>query len=299
MTAVPGTVSKSTKLSYRAWLFMQHAEQTEFKDFARLVLAGGPDNMWVGKGLEPDQVCREVEHLYASKRSVVRDYHVEQARAAIVAYKDDKKSVDKLIEERDDLEKASREELEGVVSEALVEAEKEHGVEIVRGSDKTEPPSSEKIAAGGLLRTVCAWVNGRTGRKCSRIAVTGQAVCDIHGGMYLEPEEMREILKRGQEKMLAVSGQAIDAIVDVMENSTNDMVRLKGAELILDRAGFRPKTDAEAMAGASQAQKPTQGPAVIIRERLHNLGKHDRDDEAAAQQRETIVHVITDKDENQ
>lgn len=123
---------------------------------------------------------------------------------------------------------------------------------------------------GALLHVRCSYVvnakDPHKRRSCDRWAVQGSDRCETHGGMYLDPEETKALLRAGMSKIYALSSKAIDTLGDLMVNSTNDSVRAQCAKMILDRAGFNEAIDINVDVGAK-----TEDPAEVIRERLRRL----------------------------
>lgn len=77
------------------------------------------------------------------------------------------------------------------------------------------------------------------GEGCIRPAVPGAGRCARHGGAITDPEVRRSFLLVAFAKVLDGSRVAVDALLDVAENSNNDMARVKAAQELLDRAGVQ------------------------------------------------------------
>lgn len=271
----PPPVRPDPKITFRSWLWLQHHEDTEFASFARLVLGGGPENVWVNKPLKAEGVCYDVESFYATKRGGVTEEHVEMARDAIDAYKEDATSVGTLIDARRDSEAEAAKLIE--IARADAARKVAPGVDFefpglappgVRGA----PEGTATIyGEGSVPRTICNYVTKRT-TMCGRLAVLGQVRCDLHGGVYLDPEETKHVVRAGQEKILAATTSAIDTVIDIMQNSVQDAVRLKAAEMLLDRGGF---TSGMTIEIEDKSSGNAASAAGIIADRLARLAGHE------------------------
>lgn len=275
----PPPIRPDPKITFRSWLWLQHHENTRFAILARMILGGGPENVWVNKPLKAEGVCYDVESFYATKRGGITEEHVELARDAIEAYKEDATSVGMLIDARKDSEAEAARLIEIARADAIRKVAPGLDLEYpgaappgVRGSPDGKPTV---YGEGSVPRTICNYVTKRT-TLCGRLAVLGQARCDLHGGVYLDPEETKHIVRAGTEKILAATTAAIDTVIDIMENSVQDSVRLKAAEMLLDRGGFTSGMtieieDKTAGAGAGSA-------ASVIADRLARLAGHEEPD---------------------
>lgn len=123
---------------------------------------------------------------------------------------------------------------------------------------------------GTLLHVRCDYVvnakDVHKRRSCDKWAVQGSTRCELHGGVYLDPEETKSVLRANQTKIFALASKAVDVVADLMVNSTNDPTRLAAAKLILDRAGFNEVIDVNLDTGPK-----AEDPADVIRERLRRL----------------------------
>jgi hypothetical protein len=240
-----------------------------------MVLGGGPENVWVNKPLKAEGVCYDVESFYATKRGGITEEHVEMARDAITAYKEDATSVGMLIDARKDTEAEAARLIEIARADAIRKVAPGLDLEYpglappgVRGS----PDGKATVyGEGSVPRTICNYVTKRT-TLCGRLAVLGQARCDLHGGVYLDPEETKHIVRAGTEKIMAATATAIDTVIDIMQNSVQDAVRLKAAEMLLDRGGFTAGMTIEI---EDKSSKNSASSAGVIADRLARLAGHD------------------------
>jgi hypothetical protein len=252
------------RLNFRSWLWLQHNENTKFAPLARLVLSGGPESVWMNKPLRAEFVCTDVEMFFASGRPGVRSVHVDLAREAVPVYLDDERTVNELVTDKKG--KVARREIEKVVTDSATDrlgSELEPAID-TRGTARVMPTASGTM----LPRVRCTYFRPKNDTQCVRMAVQGSVRCDIHGGEYLDPEETKAILRAGQERLVMASSDAIDSLMDLMQNSVNDAVRLKAVEMVLDRTGFKPGMEVT-LSGQTEAGI---SPAEVLRTRLERLG---------------------------
>jgi hypothetical protein len=98
-------------------------------------------------------------------------------------------------------------------------------------------------------------------------------LCARHGGVPLaySAEELKEIYDGARQRLIAATLMAVDATIDLAQNAVNEAVRLKAAEVILDRTGFVPGVEIH-LPGQSRVGQSDKTPAQIILERLEQLG---------------------------
>lgn len=256
------------KLSFRAWLWLQHHQDSEFAPLARFILSGGPDNIFVNKPLKSAQVQFELAQMYATGqgRPALSAKIIKLSKKAVIAYREDDHTIEDLMVQREAEEKAAETFIRELESEVLKTSLEESGLV----PDVRRSGTHVMTGEGGLPRVLCTYL-GAHGKGCNRIAVPGVERCDIHGGMYLDPEDIKGILARGQEKIVAASDIAIEAVIDMIQNSTQDAIRLKAAEMIMDRAGYRPGMELTITEGSSAAEGGHATPSELLQERLARL----------------------------
>ena len=76
------------------------------------------------------------------------------------------------------------------------------------------------------------------GRPCKDPAVPGATRCLKHGGAILDPDIRRSLLLTAYSRMLTASDIAVEALIDVAENSNSSLARVGAAKEILDRVGL-------------------------------------------------------------
>lgn len=258
-------LAKRDRLNFRPWLWMHHHNDSEFAPLARLVLSGGPESIWVSKPIKPAQVCWDIEQFYASGQNGITPNHVKLARKAINAYAEDDHSVEGMIEEREAEEVSSSKQINQAAAAAAQEVAGDEIELMQKGNGQVW------TGEAGIVRTTCDYVKPKTGRVCGRSAVPGANRCDFHGGQYLEPEQVKDMLRRSQEKVVAASEAAIEVVIDLMQNSVQDPVRLKAAEMLMDRAGLRPGMELTITGGGPGE---VTDPSAVLRDRLDRLQKH-------------------------
>lgn len=85
----------------------------------------------------------------------------------------------------------------------------------------------------------------RKGERCGRWAIQGGVVCVKHGGRLPNVKAHAEaVVEAARMRLYGLADDAIDAIDDLVNNpQTAGAVRLKAAEMILDRVGIKGAPD--------------------------------------------------------
>jgi hypothetical protein len=254
-------------LRFREFLWLQHKEETKYRDFAKFVLSGGPGGIWAGKPLMAKAVLTDIEGYYASGLEGITETHLTQARAAVTDYLEDPPLVDDLVESRLAGNKTIspvRAALEGTNSSFMYETQggKTVGgtlVPIIKCGWKKE---FSRVDDDGFKRTVV--------KRCTIDSVPGLDRCEIHGGSLVDESELQNHLRIAAIRLVQHSHEAVDTLVNLMNHSVDDSVRLRASEALLDRAGFKPGVDVHLHTDASGTiYDPTQSSAAAeIRERL-------------------------------
>lgn len=84
---------------------------------------------------------------------------------------------------------------------------------------------------------ICGY-RGLDGNRCTTRAVAGAGRCTTHGGAITDPEVRRSVLVAAYARLIGGTNQAVDALIDVLDNSNNDLARVSAAKELLDRAGI-------------------------------------------------------------
>jgi hypothetical protein len=284
------------KLPFLSWLWRHHVPGDEFYPLAHLVLAGGPGDLWLRKTLLiPAFVARDIAELYAAGRIGITAEHLDLANKAVLAYRSSTDTVSELVARRRRNAKQAGNPETGPHRE-IKDAQFAGFIDLgtvpvpLRAANSTatvnevvpqvDPDSEDMPADFRTFKVKCMYQDrdslGKYGGPldlCGRPSVVGSMLCAKHGGVSLAytAEELKEIYTGARQRLLAATLMAVDATIDVAYNSTNDLARLKAAEIILDRTGFVPGVEIH-LPGTTRDGQIDKTPAEIVLERLHQLG---------------------------
>lgn len=153
-------------------------------------------------------------------------------------------------------------------------------------------PSVQKpipnIRCTGIVR------NGeRKGERCGRWAIQGASVCPKHGGQLPNVKAHAEaVVEAARLRLYGMADDAIDAIDDLVNNpATAGAVRLKAAEMILDRVGIKGAPDLNVHVEVRQA------PSEEIAKRLAGIASRLKPKEVEAEPEDLGEIVDEDKPE--
>ena len=109
----------------------------------------------------------------------------------------------------------------------------EQGSNIPKGWKPTLEKPLPVVRCVGIIR------NGENkGEQCPNWSIRGHNVCTAHGGQLPVVKQKAAFnVEQARQQMLGISPSAIDVIEDIMMNGSQEAVRLKAAEIVLDRAG--------------------------------------------------------------
>lgn len=269
---------KGTPVPLRTWLWVQMREDTYYAPLARYILSGGPDGRWDTKrSYFLKDIVRDLELFLLEGRHGVTPELVEMSKEARAAYAEEKLlSVEDRVSEVQhaaDLEK----EIRRRTFSAYDDAEETAALEVF-GSEGYRPSVSSMSAVPPRRCTHELEGVSKAGRAvtCGNYAVTGMSVCEAHGGIAATVEDMREVMRRSHLRIIGATGYAVDMLLDLLQSSPNDLVRLKAAEALLDRAGLIPGVRIEhQVTDADDPGKWTgDSPSSRIKERLHMLASN-------------------------
>jgi K+-transporting ATPase c subunit len=300
-----------TKLPFLSWLWHHHVPGDEFYPLAHLVLSGGPGDVWARKTfLLPSFVAGDIAEFYAVGRPGITEEHLDLARKAGRAWAASTETVSELVAKRRreftrrngggnlNGEPASigiavkAAQTEGFLELGTVPASNNannSSASIYEVVPKVDPDSEVMPTNFRSFKVRCVYTDSQRGlqgnqhigpkgntesaKMCGRPSVAGSMLCARHGGVPLAytHEELKEIYDGARQRLIAATLMAVDATIDLAQNSTNDMVRLKAAEVILDRTGFVPGVEIH-LPGQSRVGSTDKTPAQIILERLEQLG---------------------------
>ena len=113
--------------------------------------------------------------------------------------------------------------------------------------------------AGELLQvkpTTCGF-RDTDGNGCRKRSVPGASRCDEHGGAITDPQVRGSLLLLAYAQMVQGTSTAVTTLIDVMENSKNDLARVQAAKEMLDRSGLTPEQTSAATAIQVDSQSDT------------------------------------------
>lgn len=365
--AVPSPVKNTFRTMRSVW--------RRVKPFSKMVLAGGPESVWVGHALEPRPVHNDVESFYAARRpgytqnivdaSSLAWEHYDRSEITLNQFARTREYVDMMRLERDTISvlrvssETTAERLEeggaGVSTSEIhasipvgrpeTDADRLKALEIESAphskweedgstvaAGKTSMDKIEKLVMkssadslvqslgisefqdsgeiGGIPRIRCDWtrVDKTTDkiRYCGRWSVQGSNRCETHGGLYLDPEETKNVIRSNQTKLVAAGSKAVDTLVYMMMESSNDAIRLRAAEQVLNRIGLSENVDINV---TTDDKKTHMSAGEVVRDRLMKLAqvdedtaamlkmKEERDEAQAANEANTVDAEVVDDDE--
>jgi hypothetical protein len=86
----------------------------------------------------------------------------------------------------------------------------------------------------------CQATSTTTGERCKRWSIRGTTVCQSHGGRLPSVvEHSQAVVESARLRLFGLAEQAVDVLEDLSKPGTSDQIRLKAAELILNRAGLK------------------------------------------------------------
>lgn len=265
------------RMPYVHWLSARHDPGDEFYPLAHLVLSGGPDGVWAARfDLTPHMIYSDIQLYYAGGRAKITAEHLELARRAREEYYDSAPTVADAIHHRraredspyDGSRTVSRAVTDPFTDEGLVIDTPTKAVPHVTDYTGRDIELSAKDLPALKVASRCTFVKDN-GRRCTITTPPGEELCTRHGGRIYTDVELRNIHRITKEKLLGAGEQAVDNLIELL-NSTNDMVRLKAAEAILDRTGFTPGVEVT-LVNTADGQR---SPADILAERLARLSEH-------------------------
>lgn len=120
-----------------------------------------------------------------------------------------------------------------------------------------------------VIRCTAKVRNGpRTGERCGRWSIAGHEVCLSHGGNLQNVKEAaNKRIEAARLRLIDNADAAIDTLIDLMENSSADGIKLGAAKEVLDRAGIKGPVDFHVEV------EHKMSPADSIRNRLASIAK--------------------------
>lgn len=276
------------------------------KDFSELVLSGGPEAIWVGKPLNPKDVHADCMAFHAAGRPGFTDRIIQGSSVAWEAYDRNELTVRDFELAREALREgfqsgrlsrniaAASAEVDAieVAHRAVVENDDrpfmrldEAGAFVERTANEmlreigVDVEVSPEVSPSGVPFDIrCTYVSKTTNpvtkmvleHRCRAKSIGGSGYCERHGGSYLTPEETASLVRATQQKLFASSSKAVEVMAELMMRSTNDAVRLRAAEQILNRSGLGESRDINVHLKAS-LEGEVKSASESVRERLEQL----------------------------
>mgnify|MGYP003594369810 CR=1 FL=1 len=131
----------------------------------------------------------------------------------------------------------------------------EQGLEVPMG---WKPTAKEPVP---VVR--CSSNSTTTGERCKRWSLRGTTVCVFHGGQLPSVRDHAEaVVDAARMRLMGLADAAVDVMEDLIQTSSNEAIRLKAAENVLNRVGIRDSVD------VNIEVTHTESAALTIAERL-------------------------------
>lgn len=300
----------------------------KIKDFAQLVLTGGPESVWVGKPIDPKDVHADCMAFHAAGRPGFTAEIVQASSLAWEAYTANKLTVRDFELAREALREGYKNGLlsknmaagtstidaNEVMRDALAEGRdspyqtlEDAGAYVERTADQimreigVDVDIKPEVSPSGIpfdircthVSTTTNTINGRVVKhQCRARSIGGSGLCERHGGSYLSPEETASLVRASQQKLFAASTKAVEVMADLMLHSTNDAVRLRAAEQVLNRSGLSESRDLTVHL-KGDALSETRSAAENVRERLARLSGVEPEQQQAIERKQKAGELST------
>jgi hypothetical protein len=139
----------------------------------------------------------------------------------------------------------------------------EQGLEIPMG---WKPTLTEPVP---VVR--CTANASTTGERCKRWSLRGATTCRKHGAQLPSVREHAEaVVESARMRLFGLADEAVDVIEDIIQNSTQEQMKLKAAEMVLNRAGIKDAIEisVEVKENASLAEDIEKRLAIMRERRL-------------------------------
>lgn len=106
------------------------------------------------------------------------------------------------------------------------------------------------------------------GNRCNKKAISGGLICEDHGGKGRNViERAKEVNELARKRLFDMVDPALDVIDQLVKSEgTNDAIRLKAAQDVLDRAGMKSATEINV-----HSEQHTVDWTAVITEKLSRL----------------------------
>lgn len=279
------------------------------KGAAQTILTGGPEGVWVGKPLQPRDVHADIVSFESAGRAgmsqdtiggssllwevydrstlTMHDYQLARERLTGVGdvglYGATVSGETSAMPELDDVIGSIQDEAESVGTLSQAGRVVERTSDDLLSTIGINVVSKRPAKSGVPLQETCTYVYkgnnvmaGGRNQRCRKPAIGGSGYCEIHGGTYLNPQETESLVRASQQKIFATSSKAVEVIAELMINSTNDAVRLRAAEQILNRAGLSEARDLNINVDVGDEK---ESPSQVVRNKLAALSRVDPKDQ--------------------
>lgn len=299
----------------------------KIKKFCQMVLTGGPESVWVGKPIDPKDVHSDCMAFHASgrpgfdaemvrasslaweaftnSRLTVRDFELSREAlregfqngslsrnlAAGTASIDAAEVARDALAEGRDTPYQTLEDAGGFVERTADQIMREIGVDV----DMRPEVSPSGIPFDIRCTYVSSTTNTTTGRvtnhQCRARSIGGSGYCERHGGSYLTPDETASLVRASQQKLFAASSKAVEVMAELMVHSTNDAVRLRAAEQVLNRSGLSESRDMTVHLKGEAGLGETRSAADSVRERIMQLAGLDTSKQQEIERRQQAGEI--------
>lgn len=293
---------KQKPMSFKAWLTAQVYGDTKYAHVARVALNKGYDGSIKGY-LSPKVI---IDHVLEMSTAGHPSVTPEDLQAVKTLKKDWAAAKKELAAESQNWDRSMR-EAETEIERDQKATQEEAADVIVAKIGKVE--GVEGDATSGYLVPMwhtadgppvwCTWTKPSSNYRCRRPAVNGSVRCELHGGLLVDQKKMGELLEAGAKKLVTAADMAVDVLIELAQTSPNDLVRVRAAEDILDRAGLAPGQQVELT-----VKSASESPVSVIAERLDKLASFavesgsqndDLEDDALAVIDAEIIEHVTEQ----
>lgn len=108
----------------------------------------------------------------------------------------------------------------------------------------TQIPAGWKPTAAEPVPVIrCTYIKP-DGNQCGRWSIRGGKNCIKHGGRLPNVvDHANAVVESARMRLFGLADEAVDVLEDVIQNSSQEQMRLKAAEMVLNRAGIKDAID--------------------------------------------------------